>query len=104
MNSNELLIGCGIGFTSFDEYGKGTGEKRDHKFYSIISIKEESVVQTGEMSRHRSWYGLVKMKNMYYAIAGCRNTTIDIYNSETEQWELMPYFYYGLEYCSAVEF
>ena len=61
MNSNEILIGCGFGKTSFDRHGKAKGKRRYHRFYSIINIKTRSAKNTGKMNMTRKKYGLVKI-------------------------------------------
>lgn len=61
MNSNELLIGFGMSYTSFNEHGRGTGKLYCLKRYSIISVKDACVIKTGNMNKHRRHYGLVKI-------------------------------------------
>ena len=104
MDADKILIGCGCGFTSFDEFGKGAGRQSFHKSYSILSIKDSSVIQRGEMNENRCFYGLVKIQHMYYAMLGSNSSSLDIFDYKTGSWELKSDLNYKLGQTSALEF
>ena len=109
MNSHTLLVGCGDGHTTVDHTGKGTGPMTVHSFYTIISLNEARVIQTGQMNEARSGYGLVKIGNMYYAILGkihsrYNSSSLDIYDSSSGEWQLIPGLNYRIGYTCALEF
>ena len=60
------------------------------------------------MSYNRKSYGLVKIKNIYYAILGLNDkgfsSSIDIFNHQSGKWELKSGLNYELGETTAVEF
>ena len=63
---DNLLLGCGKGYTKWSAEGKGKRKVGDripvlrgmanHQTYSIINLKSAGVVQKGEMSEFRIGY------------------------------------------------
>ena len=60
------------------------------------------------MNEYREFYGLVKIKNMYYAVLGWtegrKSNSIDIFNHNLMQWELKSELNYDLGSTCALEY
>ena len=102
MNGNKLLIGPGLDQMAWN--ADADYLKKIRASYSIIDVRDGICLKSGIMNEFRLYYGLVKIKDMYYAILGRTKTeewelskSIDIFNHSSGEWELISGINYDIE-------